>query len=102
LARQHPQAQKQQVATVATLADAPDREVALLRLAAGQLWCQGVAIDPSVFDRRISRRRVRLPTYPFERKRHWVDAVGAAPTVVAVRPVLAVVAPQPLPPPPSP
>ncbi|MBJ7574535.1 amino acid adenylation domain-containing protein [Luteimonas sp. MC1828] len=101
LARQHPQAQKQQVGAVATLADAPDREIALLRLAGGQLWCQGVAIGPSVFDNRVSRRRVRLPTYPFERKRHWVDAVAAVPTVAAP-PVPAAVAPQPLQPPPSP
>ena len=84
LARQHPKTQKQQAAAVASLADAPDREVALMRLAAGQLWCHGVAIDPAVFDRRTSRHRVRLPTYPFERKRHWVDAMPAQPVAAIV------------------
>src|SRR3546814_3500913 len=29
------------------------------------------------------RRRIRLPTYPFERKRYWVDAVPRRPEVVA-------------------
>src|SRR3546814_11422446 len=73
LSRQHPGVQKQQTRAVATLADAPDRETAQLRLAAGQLWCHGVAVDPAAFDTRNVRRRVRLPTYPFERKRYWVD-----------------------------
>src|SRR3546814_1328388 len=77
LSRQHPGVQKQQARAVATLADAPDRETAQLRLAAGQLWCHGVAVDPAAFDTRNVRRRVRLPTYPFERKRYWVDAIGS-------------------------
>lgn len=75
LSRQHPETGKQGAAAIASLADAPDREVASLRLAAGQLWCRGVAIDAAVFDRRNARRRVCLPTYPFERQRFWVDAV---------------------------
>src|SRR3546814_2193775 len=83
LSRQHPGVQKQQTRPVATLADAPDRETAQLRLAAGQLWCHGVAVDPAAFDTRNVRRRVRLPTYPFERKRYWVDAVPRRPEVVA-------------------
>src|SRR3546814_10401918 len=82
LSRQHPGGQKQQTRAVATLADAPDRETAQLRLAAGQLWCHGVAVDPAAFDTRNVRRRVRLPTYPFERKRYWVDAVPRRPEVV--------------------
>src|SRR3546814_17632401 len=83
LSRQHPGVQKQQTRAVATLADAPDRETAQLRLAAGQRWCHGVAVDPAAFDTRNVRRRVRLPTYPFERKRYWVDAVPRRPEVVA-------------------
>src|SRR3546814_216770 len=43
----------------------------------------GVAVDPAAFDTRNVRRRVRLPTYPFERKRYWVDAVPRRPEVVA-------------------
>jgi amino acid adenylation domain-containing protein len=74
LARQHPEAQKAQVVAVPSLADAPGLEAASLRWAAGQLWCSGVAIDVAQFDRRGRRLRVRLPTYPFERKRCWVEA----------------------------
>jgi microcystin synthetase protein McyG len=39
----------------------------------GELFVQGVAIDWQGFDRAYSRRRIPLPTYPFERTRYWVD-----------------------------
>jgi acyl transferase domain-containing protein len=41
-----------------------------------------------MFDRRQLRRRVRLPTYPFERQRFWVEAASAA-TNVLMHPVMA-------------
>ncbi|MFC0679115.1 aminotransferase class III-fold pyridoxal phosphate-dependent enzyme [Lysobacter korlensis] len=75
LARQHPAVQKQQIAAIATLTDTPEAEPTLLRAAAGALWSRGAAIDPAQFDRRTRRQRMRLPTYPFERKRYWIDAV---------------------------
>ena len=74
LARQHPAAQQADLATVPSLADSPEQEVPALLSAAGQLWCKGVAIELAQFDKRERRRRVRLPTYPFERKRCWVEA----------------------------
>ena len=77
LSRQHPGVQQHHIAAVATLADTPSVEPASLRLAAGQLWARGVALDPAMFDDRSVRRRVRLPTYPFERQRFWVDAPSA-------------------------
>lgn len=50
---------------------------ATLNLALGRLWAAGLEIDTArVFDGR-PRRRVPLPTYPFERKRFWIDAVSA-------------------------
>ncbi|GAB3384694.1 amino acid adenylation domain-containing protein [Lysobacter fragariae] len=78
LSRQHPMVQKQQAAAVASLADAPDVEASSFRSAVGQLWCRGVAVDITAFDRRSVRRRVRLPTYPFERQRFWVEAANAS------------------------
>lgn len=39
----------------------------------GKLWAAGVEIDWTSFYSAETRKRVPLPTYPFERKRHWVD-----------------------------
>ncbi|HEY5851480.1 MAG TPA: amino acid adenylation domain-containing protein [Lysobacter sp.] len=82
LSRQHPGVQRQPAFAVSSLADSADVEGACIRNAAGQLWCRGVAIDPATFDRRQQRRRVLLPTYPFERQRFWVDAPSAIANVV--------------------
>ncbi len=65
-------------AAIASLADTPEREYRAWLGAAGQLWCAGAPVDFSLLDRRTRKRRVRLPTYPFERKRHWVDASPVA------------------------
>ena len=81
LARQHPAVQQQKLSAIATLADSPAAEDAAFRTAAGQMWCRGVAIDPAIFDERDVRRRVRLPTYPFERQRHWIEAAAAVASV---------------------
>ncbi|WP_338895252.1 beta-ketoacyl synthase N-terminal-like domain-containing protein [Streptomyces sp. TG1A-60] len=57
-------------------ADAPDGFV--LAGALGRLWAAGVdpalphAVDPAG-----PPRRVRLPGYAFDRRRHWIDAPGA-------------------------
>ena len=84
LARQHPGVQKQQLTALATLADTADNETACLRLAAGQLWCRGVKLDLSGFDHRAVRHRVLLPTYPFERRRFWIEAaLPPSPALVA-------------------
>ncbi|HEX7111640.1 MAG TPA: acyltransferase domain-containing protein, partial [Mizugakiibacter sp.] len=86
LARQQLSGAHAGIAAVASLADAPDNERAALLAAAGALWCRGVAIAPQAFDRRARRRRIVLPTYPFERQRLWVE-----PAVVAPSPAPAVV-----------
>jgi acyl transferase domain-containing protein len=44
---------------------------ASLLLAAGQLWLGGVPIDWQKVHAPHPRRRVPLPTYPFERQRYW-------------------------------
>jgi acyl transferase domain-containing protein/SAM-dependent methyltransferase len=46
----------------------------------GQLWAGGVAVDWPSFHRTERRRRVSLPTYPFERRSYWV---GPRPDVSA-------------------
>ncbi|HVM06613.1 MAG TPA: SDR family NAD(P)-dependent oxidoreductase [Acidimicrobiales bacterium] len=42
--------------------------------ALGMLWALGVPVDWDAYHRTERRRRVALPTYPFERKRYWVSA----------------------------
>ncbi|MFM9443284.1 SDR family NAD(P)-dependent oxidoreductase [Streptomyces acidiscabies] len=50
----------------------------------GRMWVCGVTVDWDLLERLrpAARRRVPLPTYPFERVRHWLDtsAVAVAPT----------------------
>jgi len=80
LARQH--AASRQHAVVPTLADGAAVERAAWVGAMGELWSAGLPVAVCALDRRANRRRVRLPTYPFERKRHWVEAA----TLVAAQP----------------
>lgn len=40
----------------------------------GQLWLAGAAIDWDGFYQREQRRRLPLPTYPFEGERYWIEA----------------------------
>ncbi|MCY2927298.1 MAG: KR domain-containing protein, partial [Planctomycetota bacterium] len=54
----------------------------------GKLWLMGVPVDWSGLHAARPRRRVPLPTYPFERQRYWVSpawavASGASATVHA-------------------
>src|SRR4051794_5582284 len=58
-------------------ASACDIEFLLNTLAT--LWTHGVPVDWEAFNACDRRRRVRLPTYPFERRRYWVDAAPARP-----------------------
>jgi len=73
LARQHTGVGGAPVA-IPSLGDAPDGESAQMTLAHGQLWTLGIELPVPVASPSQGRRRVRLPTYPFERKRFWIDA----------------------------
>ncbi|HRI87649.1 MAG TPA: SDR family NAD(P)-dependent oxidoreductase, partial [Candidatus Hydrogenedentes bacterium] len=42
------------------------------------LWVKGAHVDWRGFDAPYMRNRVAVPTYPFERKRHWLDVHRAA------------------------
>ncbi len=70
----------------------------------GKLWSCGVAVDWEAFYSAETRKRVPLPTYPFERKRHWVDpkpltdAPSTLPAPVAADPVVATPEPISVPP----
>ena len=48
-------------------------DVAFLLNSLGRLWLAGVKVDWSKFYAGERRHRIPLPTYPFERKRFWID-----------------------------
>jgi amino acid adenylation domain-containing protein len=66
---------------IPTFADTPENntEWATLLFALGSLWQNGVSIDWDAFYAHEDRRRIPLPTYPFERQRFWVDPAPVAP-----------------------
>jgi phthiocerol/phenolphthiocerol synthesis type-I polyketide synthase E len=49
----------------------PDLDVLLGGL--GRLWLAGVSVDWTALHDGTPRKRVPLPTYPFERRRFWID-----------------------------
>ena len=88
LAQQHPR-RPAGLVTVASLpgrsrVGGPAEEPAQLLDALGRLWCAGAAPGWAGFTAREERRRVPLPTYPFERRRYFLDLPAApAPSVTA-------------------
>jgi acyl transferase domain-containing protein/acyl carrier protein len=54
----------------------PQPDTAHLLQTLGQLWLQGASISWTDYAE-PQRRRVPLPTYPFERQRHWIDPPAA-------------------------
>lgn len=85
IARQHPAHSEQPV--MASLPhpqdEAPDDAFAIATL--GRLWAHGVDVDWRAYHAPANPRRIPLPTYPFQRKRYWLDATQRIPT--AGRPV---------------
>ncbi|HKV08164.1 MAG TPA: condensation domain-containing protein, partial [Thermoanaerobaculia bacterium] len=59
-------------------AGAAEAGSAALLGALGRLWLAGVDADWPAFHGGARRRRVPLPTYPFERRRYWIDSKPAA------------------------
>jgi acyl transferase domain-containing protein len=45
----------------------------------GALFTRGVDVDWAGFDRDYARRKVVLPTYPFQRERYWIDVAADEP-----------------------
>ncbi len=73
LARQHPaKAAEQTVLASLPLTGVQEPRGMLETL--GRLWMTGVAVDWHGFYANERRRRVVLPTYPFERKRYWPES----------------------------
>ena len=85
LARQHPAKQTGQE-IVASLKNeenvkpdmrSPDlqsKDIRSMLQAVGHIWSAGGSVDWARFHGNEVRYRVSLPTYPFERKRYWIDS----------------------------
>ncbi|MCB9147707.1 MAG: acyltransferase domain-containing protein [Caldilineaceae bacterium] len=60
----------------------PDKTWSQLLASLGELYVRGVEIDWNSFDQphTEARRKVVLPTYPFQRERHWVESVPTRPS----------------------
>jgi phthiocerol/phenolphthiocerol synthesis type-I polyketide synthase E len=78
LARQNAARQASQPTIASSPRTCSDSEIREYLSAAGQLWIAGVEMDWLALAGNVTRRRVSLPTYPFERKRHWIDAQAPA------------------------
>ncbi len=72
LARQHPGRQDNQP-VLASLGPSRDQELPNFLSALGRLWVAGATIDWKAYYGDERRRRVVLPTYPFDRKRYWPE-----------------------------
>ncbi len=76
---------------LASLRDARENrsDLAFLMSTVGRLWIGGVALDWQGFVGHEQRLRLPLPTYPFEGKRHWIEALershGGAAEIAADR-----------------
>ncbi|HEX8117680.1 MAG TPA: acyltransferase domain-containing protein, partial [Pyrinomonadaceae bacterium] len=61
-------------------------DLEFLLASVGRLWLAGVKVDWNGFRAAESRRRVPLPTYPFERERYWIGPREAQAVTAPRRP----------------
>jgi acyl transferase domain-containing protein/thioesterase domain-containing protein/acyl carrier protein len=66
--------------------EAQQADLTLLLHTLGRLWLSGVPVAWSGFYKHEQRRRLSLPTYPFERQRYWVER-GKPAEVATARPL---------------
>lgn len=78
-------------AAISCLPDAQGDAEAMLATALGRLWTAGIAPDWAAYQAGGKPKRVSLPTYPFERSRHWVDAPAIAASTIPAAPVAATI-----------
>lgn len=75
LARQHPARSSEQIILTSLRhpSEASESDTAFILKTLGRLWLSGKKVDWPEFYKDELRCRIPLPTYPFERKRHWID-----------------------------
>jgi len=82
--KQHPACRKEQfplvLPTMPSASHHPS-DLAFLLEQLGRLWLVGVEPDWDEFYQHETRRRVPVPTYPFERERYWIEPDISQPSV---------------------
>ena len=53
-----------------------DLDIAFILKTLGNLWLAGAPVDWKNYYCSETRRRIPLPTYPFERKRYWLEGIN--------------------------
>jgi acyl transferase domain-containing protein/thioesterase domain-containing protein len=90
LARQNQLGAQRMILPSTCKAQEPNADLALMMTSAGALWARGSSPDWSALREGAPRRRISLPTYAFERQRHWVEAgvraVASADAPVPIEP----------------
>jgi acyl transferase domain-containing protein/thioesterase domain-containing protein len=88
LARQQPAAAGAR-AVIASMRHADEQlsDVEHLLTAVGRVWAAGADVDVGRLWKGERRVRVTLPTYPFERRRYWIDPARPAPAAPETAPV---------------
>lgn len=87
LAKQHPANDRKHLVLGSTRHPKEQRsDQAFILNALGQLWLAGMTIDWTAFHAGERRCRVPLPTYPFERRRYWIDPAQLQFTAPAMAP----------------
>ncbi|NES19590.1 MAG: acyltransferase domain-containing protein [Symploca sp. SIO3E6] len=86
-AQRHPARSQQPVLSSTRHPKAKTHDTEHLLYALGQLWLAGVPVDWTGFYRSECRRRIPLPTYPFERQKYWIepDATTSTNTVLNLK-----------------
>lgn len=74
LAEQHPAKNKSHVilSSIRNMKEPPS-DTAFILDTIGKLWQAGIPVDWPAFHRGAKRKRISLPTYPFERKKCWIE-----------------------------
>jgi phthiocerol/phenolphthiocerol synthesis type-I polyketide synthase E len=97
--RQRPQSTKEHapLAVIPSIRYAYDRkpDAQFLAEALGRLWLAGVEPDWRAYRAGERRRRVQMPTYPWEKQRYWVDLPAETPASDRAVPAIADTAKRP-------
>jgi amino acid adenylation domain-containing protein/FkbM family methyltransferase len=89
LVRQQPEKDSSQI--VLTSLRHPQQQqsdVSFILQTLGQLWLNGAKVNWQALHADEERRRIPLPTYPFERQRYWLEPSSFQQTSFAARPKL--------------